>query len=71
MLSTVLNDDASTNVTPPLPLGALLLIKILLIILNEELDVPMTPPPPAALLLLNILLMILNVEQFVIMTPPN
>ena len=56
------------TMTPPSKVSALLLVKVLLIILNEESFVYMTPLPPA-LFLVKVLLVILNVDCDVAMTP--
>ena len=66
-----LYDRKSDKVTYRIGDWALLLIKVLLVILNDESDVRMIPPWPAALLLVKLLLIILNDELNVSMTPPQ
>ena len=49
--------------------AALLLVNVLLVILNEDSDVSITPPLSAALLLVKVLM--LNEDSDVAMTPPS
>ena len=55
--------------TPPAS-AALLLVKVLWVILNEDSHVSMTPPTIAAQLSVKVLLIILNEDSRVYMTPP-